>query len=349
MNMELSKSEQEFLIAEISRELGAKRDGSGKNLITLQCPVCGKGGGKYGVYIGRETTRKKTFMSHCFSCGYSTRTLEQLLEVIGRLDLMIAPTADVETPLENVLLLKADEPEEIDDELCTVELPDFFKRTFRHPYLQGRGFCFDDYEYFPVGCTGRLNVRYADYVIFLIVDAGANVGFVARHIWSKKDIDAYNRRAKRTGDYKILRYRNSTDNDFSKLLYNYDTIIEGETDTVVLTEGIFDVVALTRRLDWYDNTRITAVATFGKKISDVQIYKLQCKGVKSVVVGYDGDAVDTVKTTIDRLHPYFEVLVADIPDARKDWEDLTDKELYEVFSSRLLTPLEYKLKKVQEL
>lgn len=347
--MELSKSEQEFLIEEICRELGAKRDGSGRNLVAPNCPVCGKGGGKYGVYVGRETPRKKTFMSHCFSCGYSTRTLEQLLETIGRLDLMIAPTADVEAPLENVLLLKPEEPEEIDDALCQAELPEFYKRTFRHPYLQERGFRFDDYEYFPVGCTGRLNVRYEDYVIFPVMDETVIVGYVGRHIWPKREIDAYNRRTKRTGGYKILRYRNSTDNDFSKLLYNYDAVIEDETDTVVLTEGIFDVIALTRRLDWYDNSRIAAVATFGKKISDVQIYKLQRKGVKCVVVGYDGDAVETVKGTIDRLRPYFEVLVADIPDARKDWEELTDEELYEVFACRLLTPLEYKLKKVQEL
>lgn len=347
--MELSKSEQEYLIGEICRELGAKRDGSGRNLIAPRCPVCGKTGGKYGVYVGRETPRKKPFMSHCFSCGYSTRTLEQLLEAIGRPDLMVAPTADIEAPLENILQLKVDEPEEIDDELCAIELPEFYKRSFRHPYLQARGFCFDDYEYFPVGCTGRLNMRYADYVIFPVIDEGVTVGYVSRHTWPKNEIDVYNRRAKRTDDYKILRYRNSTENDFSKLLYNYDAVLEDDTDTVILTEGIFDVIALTRRMDWYDNPRVVAVATFGKKISNVQIYKLQCKGVKCVVIGYDGDAVETVKQTADRLSPYFDVLVADIPDARKDWEDLTDKELYEVFAYRLLTPLEYKLKKVQEL
>lgn len=347
--MELSKSEQDFLISEICRELGAKRDGSGRNLIAPRCPACGKTGGKYGVYVGRETSRKKPFMSHCFSCGYSTRTLEQLLEAIGRMDLMVAPTTDVEAPLENILQLKLDEPREIDDELCPVELPEFYKRTFRHPYLQERGFYFDDYEYFPVGYTGRLNMRYADYVIFPVIDEGATVGYVSRHTWPKSEIDAYNRRAKRTGDYKMLRYRNSTENDFSKLLYNYDAVIEDETDTVVLTEGIFDVITLTRRLEWYEIPRIAAIATFGKKISDVQIYKLQRKGVKCVVIGYDGDAVETVKLTANRLLPYFEVLVADIPDARKDWEDLTDEELYKVFAYRLLTPLEYKLKKVQEL
>lgn len=174
------------------------------------------------------------------------------------------------------------------------------------------------------------------------------VGYVARHTWSKKEIDAHNRKAKHNGEYKILRYRNSTDNDFSKLLYNYDSIRPDETDTVILTEGIFDVIALTRKLELYDNTHIAAIATFGKKISDVQLYKLQCKGVKVVVVGYDGDAVEAVKHTVDRLKPYFEVLVADIADAKKDWDEMEVDQVYETFAYRLLTPIEYKLSKVQE-
>lgn len=92
-----------------------------------------------------------------------------------------------------------------------------------------------------------------------------------------------------------MRYRNSTENDFVKLLYNYDAVIEDETDTVIIVEGVFDAIALTRKLNLYDNSQIVVVATFGKKISDVQIYKLQSKGVKTVVVGYDGDAVESIK------------------------------------------------------
>lgn len=345
--MELSVQEQQYLVREIARETGAKRDGGGKNLIVPRCPFCGKTGGKFGIYIGPETTRRRPFMGHCFSCGASTRTLEQLLEAIGRMDLMVAPTADIAAPLDNILLAPVEQPE-IDDELVVVELPDFYKRTFRHPYLHERGFCFDDYEYFPVGSTGKLNPRYADYVVFPVIDGEMTVGYVARHTWLKEDIDAYNRKAKHSGGYKILRYRNSTENDFSKLLYNYDAVRAGETDTVILAEGIFDVIALTRKLELYDNPRVAAVATFGKKISDVQVYKLQAKGVRTVVVGYDGDAVEAIKRTAERLRAYFEVFIADIADAGKDWDGMDDGETYRTFAYRLLTPIEYKLKKVQE-
>ena len=345
--MELSVHEQQYLVSEIARETGAKRDGGGRNLIVPRCPFCGKTGGKFGIYIGPQTARRTPFMAHCFSCGASTRTLEQLLATIGRMDLTVTPTADLDAPLENRFLLPP-EPEEIDDRLLPVTLPDFYKRTFRHPYLQERGFLFDDYEYFPVGVTGRLNSRYADYVIFPVIDGGEVVGYVARHTWSKEAIDTCNRKAKLSGDYKILRYRNSTDNDFSKMLYNSDAIRENETDTVILAEGIFDVVALTRKLELYDNPHIAAVATFGKKISDVQIFKLQSKGVRTVIIGYDGDAVEAVKHTAKRLGPYFDVFIADIADAHKDWDEMSGREIYETFAYRLLTPIEYRLRKVQE-
>ena len=122
-----------------------------------------------------------------------------------------------------------------------------------------------------------MNFKYDDYVIFPIIDAGDIVGYISRHIWSKQEIDEYNRRAKHNGKFQIMRYKNSTENDFVKLLYNYDMVIEDITDTVIIVEGIFDVIALTRKLNLYHNHLIAVVATFGKKISDVQIYKLQAK------------------------------------------------------------------------
>lgn len=345
--MELSKADKDFLLRELARELDARPDGAGRNLIAARCPFCGKEK-KFGIYIGDETPRKKPFMAHCFSCGRSTYTPEQLLEEIGRPDLMLVPTTDPEAKLDTGLLFPLEREDEIDDSLSIVELPDFYRRLFTHPYLKSRGFTYDDYEYFPVGTTAGLNFKYDDYVIFPVVDAGDVVGYVARHTLSKEEIERHNLRARRKGGYRILRFKNSAENDFVKLLYNYDAVIAGETDTVILTEGIFDVVALTRKMDLYENRQVAAVATFGKKISRVQAYKLQSKGVKTVLIGYDGDAVEAIKKTADELNAYFRVLVADIPDARKDWEDLDREEIRAVFSNRLRTPAEYRLKKVQE-
>lgn len=346
--MALSKGEKDFLIREISRELDAKPDGAGKNLIS-KCPFCGKDK-KFGVYIGKETARKQLFMAHCFSCMRSTYTLEQLLESIGRTDLFITPTTDPEAHLDETLLFPlSNEEEEIDDTLGIVALPDFYQRCFTNNYLQARGFTYDDFDYFPVGTTRKLNFKYDSYVIFPIIDDGDIVGHVARHTSTKEEIDRHNLLVRRKGGYRIMRFRNSTENDFVKLLYNYDSVIEDETDTVILVEGIFDVIALTRKLELYDNKHITVVATFGKKISRAQIYKLQSKGVRTIVLGYDGDAVDAIKKAAHEMNSYFDVFIADIEDPSKDWEDLSFEEIYHIFSERLKTPIQYKLTKLQEL
>lgn len=61
--MELSKEEKEYIIQELSIELHAKPDGSGKNLIVPQCPYCGHEGGKYGIYKVKQP-KGKSFLWH---------------------------------------------------------------------------------------------------------------------------------------------------------------------------------------------------------------------------------------------------------------------------------------------
>lgn len=346
--MTIDKEEKQHLIDELTIELHAKLDGGRKNLIVETCPYCGHAGGKYGIYVGNETRNKKPFMAHCFSCGHSTRTLEELLRDIGRTDLMVAETFDLHaaTQMDDFSFMENDE-DELDDTLNVVDMPEHYKRTYSNKYLKKRGFTDDDYEHFPVGTTRGFNFKFDDYVIFPIIDSGDTVGYVSRHIWDKQKIDNHNRKARRNGEYQIMRYRNSTDNDFVRLLYNYDAIVEGETDTVVIVEGVFDVIALTRKLRLYDSHRIAVVATFGKKISDVQAYKIQQKGVETVVIGYDGDAVEAIKNTAERLTPYFDVYVADIEDPTQDFDSMDFWNIYDVFAYGLKTATEYRLQKIQ--
>ena len=343
--MYISREDKEFLIKELMIELHAKPDGGNKNLIVPRCPYCGKEGGKMGIYIGKETEKKKLFMSHCFSCHHTTKDINQLLDDIGRPDLKLVDTASFQ-PLEVPQFFSLEE-DEIDDELSIVEMPEGWKRCFRNSYLHSRGFTLDDYEYFPVGTTRGLNFKFDDYVVFPIIDNGDTVGYISRHIWGKSEIDEYNKKARRNGKYEIRRYNNSIENDFVKLLYNYDAVIEDETDTVIIVEGIFDVIALTRKLDLYDNHRIAVVATFGKKISNTQIYKLQSKGVKTVILGYDGDAVEAINTAALQLNDYFDVFIAYIDNPDADFDSMDFWEIFDVFSMSLKTPIEYKLNTVQ--
>ena len=343
--MYINREERDLLIEELTIELHAKPDGSRKNLIVPTCPYCGKQGGKFGIYIGPETEKKKLFMAHCFSCGHTTKDVNQLLDDIGRPDLKLIETASFQ-PLEIPEFFKLEDGNEIDDELTIVEMPDGWKRCFRNSYLKKRGFVYDDYDYFPVGTTRGLNFKFDDYVVFQIIDNGDIVGYISRHTWSKEDIDKHNRKARLEGKYEIRRYNNSMENDFIKLLYNYDAVIEDKTDTVIIVEGVFDVIALTRKLELYDNERIAVVATFGKKISETQIYKLQSKGVRTVVIGYDGDAVESINTAAKTLNEYFDTYIAYIPDPSADFDSMDFWDIYDVFNS-LKTPIEYKLNTVQ--
>lgn len=342
--MFIDRETKEYLIKELEFELHAKLDGGRKNLIVPTCPYCGKQGGKFGIFVGAETEKKKLFMSHCFSCGHTTKDINQLLDDIGRPDLKVEETASF-SPLEVPEFFGVEE-DEIDDELEEVEMPEGYKRCYKNRYLKSRGFEFDDYDYFPVGTTRGLNFKFDDYVIFPIIDNSKVVGYVSRHIWSKADIDEYNNRAKRNGKYQIRRYNNSLENDFIKLLYNYDTIIEDETDTVIIVEGIFDVISLTRKLDLYENNRVSVVATFGKKISDTQIYKLQSKGVRTVVIGYDSDAMEAINKAANQLNEYFDVYIAKIDSDGKDWDEMPYQDIYQTFSYNLCTPVEYKLQTI---
>lgn len=338
--MYITREDKELIINELSIEFHAKLDGGRKNLIFPVCPYCGHTGGKYGIYVGPETGKKKPFMAHCFSCGHTTTDVNRLLEDLGRSDLKIVETADLTQPVVPIFALEEDE---IDDELGIVEMPEGWKRCFKNPYLKGRGFTYDDYDFFPVGTTRGLNWKFDNYVVFPIIDNGDMVGYVARHIWSKEKIDEYNRKAKLAGKYEIRRYNNSTDNDFVKLLYNYDAVIEDETDTVIICEGVFDVIALTRKLGLYENHRIACCATFGKKISDTQIYKLQSKGVRTVVLGYDSDATEAIHVAANKLIDYFDVYVAKIDSEGKDWDEMDFWDIYDTFSLNLMTPREFKL------
>lgn len=339
--MYINRDEKEWLIKELLAETHGRIDGGRKNIIVPVCPVCGKPGGKFGIYIGPEINKKSLFMSHCFSCGHTTKDLDQLLDLLGRPDLKIEDKASF-TPLEIPEFYKLEE-DEIDDELSVIEMPEGWKRTFRNGYLKKRGFNADDFIYFPVGTTRGLNFRFDDYVVFPIIDNGDIVGYVSRHTWSKDEIDEYNTQARRKGKYEIRRYNNSTDNDFVKLLYNYDAVVEDETDTVILVEGVFDVIALVRKLELYDYHRVAVVATFGKKISQTQIYKLQSKGVQTIVIGYDNDARAGIIKAAESLTEYFDVYIANLQGDGKDFDETDFWDIYDAFTIGLMTPNEYKM------
>lgn len=334
--MELSLELQHQIAEELLVELNGKYDGPKRNILA-KCPFCGDSRYKYGIYIG-ATTKYKTFgSSNCFHCGHKCRDLKDTLEAIGRLDLLPKETTKLDDGIEDELNLFDDE---VDDDLVSIEMPKGYKRTFRNAYLKSRHFIADDYEYFPCGTTRGINQKYNDYVLLEIRDNKKLVGFVGRHIWDKADIEEYNS----THRFQIRRYSNSTENGFGRLLYNIDAVVPYETRTIILCEGPFDVIALTRKLDLYDYPLIVPVATFGKKISETQIYKLQSKGIEQVLIGYDADAKETTSNVAMQLDKYFDVYIADLDMSEgKDWDEMRSEDIYEVFANHIKTVREFNL------
>lgn len=339
--MDFTESDKSGIIEALQIEFHAKTDGGRRNLLFSHCPWCGHEGYKFGIYIGKDYGGKAFGKSHCFSCGRSCNSLQSTLEMLGRTDLMPAMTETLDEDLSPELVLFEDE---IDDELVEVEMPKGFKRTYKNHYLKSRGWRSSDYDYFPAGTNRGMDWKYEDYIIIPIVENKKNVGFVARHTWSKDDIESYNDKHRR----KILRYKNSTEadgNGFEKLIYNIDAIIPNYTDTVIICEGVFDVVGITRKLELYDNEQIQAVATFGKKLSDTQLYKLQSRGVRTLILGFDQDAVDTTCRIAKDLEKYFDVFIVDVPQSweEKDFDEMSARQLYKLFSEHIKTVSEFNL------
>ena len=80
--------------------------------------------------------------------------------------------------------------DEIDDDLVEITMPRGYKRCYKNTYLKSRGWITDDYEYFPVGTNRAIEREYQDYIILEVLDEGRRVGFVARSILSKEEIDS---------------------------------------------------------------------------------------------------------------------------------------------------------------
>ena len=335
--MVLSEETRHMIADELIADLHGRTDGRRANILVSECPVCHKKGYKFGIYIGPDKANKTFGSSHCFKCGVSFKGIEGTLKLLGREDLIPTQTADLGGKLLTGISLYDDE---LDDDLEEVEMPDGYKRCYSDKYLKSRGFTERDYEFFECGTNRAMDFRLKDYIIFPIIDNEKKVGYVSRYKYSKEYIDEYNETHRR----KIRRYVNSTENEFGKLLYNYDSIIKYKTEVVILVEGVFDAIALTRKMELYDNERVAVVCTFGKKISQVQAYKLQVKAVPMVVVAYDADATESTGNVAITLDQYFDTYIADLSGCGgKDFDEMSELSIYEVFSKHLKTVREFNI------
>lgn len=174
--------------------------------------------------------------------------------------------------------------EPFDEPLVTVPLPTEFHplhgatSTFSQPYrryAERRGLTPDLIRAYNIGycVTGRYSKR----LVVPVTHLGTNVSFVARAISEKKRPKVDTPSGNEQGSY----------------LFNLDHIW-GRKDAVIV-EGVFDALALPE----------IAVATFGKKISDAQVYALAIAGIESVTYVWDADAKAEITKASERLNLAF--------------------------------------------
>lgn len=292
--------------ADLESLFGKFRNGSKRHIIT-SCPYCGK---DKHFYMQRDTQ-----LFDCKKCG-EEGNIVKLLNHLGKLFLL----GDFKSIDRNHIKLLFSEDDEDDiTELITPNrrLPIGFKRVYEDDYLFGRRFTKANLEKFRVGYT-NLKPSLKDYILFAIDEEDGCKGYVARYT---KPIEK--------GDKKTLRYRNDKGAKFSQLLFGYNEIIEGETDTVILVEGLPDKVTTDNVLLLDSSPEIKCCCTFGKKISKFQILKLLKKGVKNIILIFDYDAVSEMKKYGVILEEFFNVQIGFT--FKKDINDSTEQEIMEIF------------------
>lgn len=252
-----------------------------KNQIIADCPKCGKSA---HFYINAGYNHKGVANPFdCKKCNFQGNIVTLLL-FLNKLDLLAGRQVDLKKQLPKLSRLSDLNMSELDIEIPKAKLPIGFRRLSYNDgsrfteYLKTRKFTELDFEIYKPGYT-NLKRKYQDYVIIPITRNWEVCGYVTRYIGD---------------DDNKPRYLNS-EHDFSKLLAGYDEL-EDTTTTAILVEGFFDKTSVTFELDLYNHPEIKCLSTFGKKISEVQLFLLKQAGIENLFLMFDGrDAIKDMK------------------------------------------------------
>lgn len=323
---------------------------SPKGWYEADCPFCKKEE-HLGVNLGElsEGKYKDRISFRCVKCG-EKGGLIKLLKQIGKEDLLEGYVSVDATKLLEKKIGVVEEKEDLS--VPNKKPPIGWKRMLDNEYLNERGFEPWQYELYPVGMT-KLFPRLKGYIVFLVEEEGNNKGYIARSTKTKEEIKRINDKIKeynKTADkdyrkMKYLRYQNEGGVDFDKLLFGLDEITE-ETHTAIIVEGITDKSNVDRKLQLNISPEMKCCVSFGKALSPRQITKLKEKGISSVILLYDPDAINDSKEYGAKLESEFNsTKIGFLKD--KDPGDLSLDEILNVFEN-LEAPINFFTRKVQK-
>ena len=324
-------------------------DLKGKNLYGT-CPYCN--GDEFGISL------EDNHLFRCFRgkhCG-ETGNIFKLLKDTGNTQLLKDRDYFKDTNIFNKLERRYlnEQSSNLSVDLPSIHPPLGWRRKYSSKYLESRGFTEVQFHKYEVGAT-LLDKKYKGFEIFLIRQRSNIVGYIGRNTLSKETIDARNRVVKEKNkslhdEFKlpvILRYKNSTDTEFSHILYGSDEIIVGVTHTILIVEGLFDKINLEIIApELFIDSEVVVCCSWGKKLSDIQINSIKDTGVGTVILLYDPDAIKETKDYSHQLSYYFTtVLVSYHP--TKDPGELNTEEFLDILDNSY-TPTNFYLNKLEK-
>jgi DNA primase len=299
----------------------AVADRRGKYLLA-SCPNCGQKEFTISLEDNHKCgcNRKK-------KCGW-VGNIFSLAKKLGKFSVLnIEGDVGAVEKLENKILKSR---VEINLDLPTVKMPLGWQRSMKDDYMDSRGFT--EYERYKVGRTLIHPKLKKNYVITAVEEDGQIKGYISRHIWDQKKIEAENEIRVANGFPEIKRYLNS-DADFSKITFGYDEIVPNVTNTVICVEGIFDKWNIDKLMKLHDQEAVKCNATFKCAISIEQIIKWKIKGVETLILFYDPDVINQIKRVAGELQLWFNVLIAFNDNADVDAGDIDEEGLRKVLSN----------------
>lgn len=325
----------------IIKELGLRSTGTKGWLYGIECPFCNRKD-KFGIILSE--TGVSSFNCFRSSCG-EKGTILKLLKKINRLDLIRKQEIVLTEKLENNLNKKLEI--DYDYTLPLKSKPLGFKRVNQDDYLDLRGFTKEQYDIFNVGIAS-LEPRLKDkYIIFLIIEDGECKGYVARSKRSKEWHKRNEERAKKGLEKLVLRYNNSKNTDFEKILLGFEEIKKGITKTVILVEGLTDKANTDRKLDLYDQDEVKCCCTFGTKISGYQIKRLLDKEIENIILLYDYNTIKKMQQYGLDLSNHFNTKLGEIKWENTDPGSMSFEQFVEVFDN-LKDPLDYNINRLEK-
>jgi DNA primase len=305
---------------------------SPKGWIYGKCPFCGHDW-KFGIKFNQNKLIYKNDLSfNCFrgSCGKKGSEYE-LFKHYNVLYLLndkqsIDKVDTLSSELDTTPYSQKEIPKQHSE---TRDYPIGWYRVFDHPYLRERGWEDWQFQTYHVGVS-EMFFKLKDHIIILIIEDGENKGFVARSTKDSNWIDQHNREVKEYNE-KCLpserkrfhpKYENESGVFFEELLFGIDEVTD-RTETVIIVEGPLDKSNTDKQLKLNQSDTVKCLCTFGKKISETQMFKIKRKGVNNILLLYDPDAIDSSKQFGFELERYFKVKIS-VHESKDPGEMLTE-------------------------